>query len=120
MRVVIDGAAKEAEELVEAVLERTELGLDSEMPFADEARAVAVVLEQSRQGCAGRPEPARRIGLDRAKRPLDSVTLLILSSDEAYARRRTIGGVGVCVGEFDSLSRQSIEVRSRCVSHSVT
>jgi hypothetical protein len=52
--VVVDQTALEAEEIVEAVGVGTELRLVAQVPLADKAGAVAVVLEQLRQRAAGR------------------------------------------------------------------
>src|SRR5438552_17912320 len=61
---IVRGARENAEEMVVAALERAVVRQKSEMPFADEGRAVAGFLEQRRKGrVAGRQAHAFRCGL---------------------------------------------------------
>ena len=53
MRVEVDRAALEPEEVVEAMLVWPELRLPSKMPLADQPGRIAVVLQQPRQRPSG-------------------------------------------------------------------
>ena len=118
--VVVDEAALEPEELVEAMGVRAVLRLPPEMPFPDEGGVVAGAFEQPRQRRRGRGEPALRILLrPDAERRLERVALLVAAADQAGARRRAGGAVGVEVGEPDAVPRQAVDVRRLDVRRAV-
>ena len=82
-------AALEPEEVVEPVRVRAELRLVAEVPLADEAGGVAVVLEQLRQRTAGRGQADSLPGAPAfLSGSLERDALLIAAADQRRARRR--------------------------------
>src|SRR5690349_14685768 len=91
---------------------RADAGLIAQMPFADEARRVAVVGEKLRKRTAGDGEACRTVDTVRTvQRPLDGDALLIPARDETGACWRAIRSVRVEVGELHALARETVDVR---------
>src|SRR5690242_12588702 len=104
MRVVVDCAAHESEELVESLHIGSKLRLESQMPFADQTSRIPVFLEKSGECRPSDGQSARRIARYRAQRPLDLIALLVLPHDESRSRRRAVRRVRVSIGETDTLA----------------
>jgi len=117
---VVGGAAEDAEEAVVAALERAVVRQIAEMPFAHQARAVARLLEQRRQGRMARrqPDTLRRRRVDRLFQA-DRQAHLIAPGDQPGARRRAVGGIGIALREPQPLERQAVDVRRRVVALAV-
>jgi hypothetical protein len=117
---VVGRAAEDAEEAVVAALERAVVRQIAEVPFADEARAVARLLEQRRKGRMARRQPDvfRRRGVDRLFEA-HGKTHLIAPGDQAGACRRAVGGIGIALREPQSLERQPVDVRRGVVALAV-
>ena len=112
MRVEIDEAALEAEEVVEPVLDRAEGGLPSQVPFPDQRRCISRVLHELRERAAGHGEAALVIcGPLHAQRVFETHALLVTTGDQAGARRCARGRVGVEIREADTVAREPIEIR---------
>src|SRR5205814_10503108 len=111
MRVVVDGAAAEAEEMVVAALQRSELREVAEMPFADERRAVADLSQQRGQRRMFRWKTD--VGNAGAKRLLEADTqpVLIAAGDQADARCRADRGIRVGLQESHAIRSKPIDVR---------
>ena len=78
--VVVDQAALETKEVVEAMRPGAELLLVTEVPLANERGAVAVVLQQLRQRVAGRSQALVTGATRGAERHLDAHALLVTAS----------------------------------------
>jgi len=107
--VVIDQAALESEEVVEPMGVGAELRLVAQMPLADETGAIAVVLEQLRQGAASRRQPLILSHACGAERVLDPRSLLIAAADQHRSRRRAVR-CGVEVGQPGAILRKAVDV----------
>jgi hypothetical protein len=117
---IVRRASENAEEMVVAALERAEVRQIAEMPFADEGRAVACLLEQRRQGrVAGRQTDAfRRRWIDRFLEP-HRKTHLIASGNQPRACRRATRRIRIGLRKFYSLDRDPVDVRRRVVALAV-
>src|SRR5262249_40372814 len=109
LRVVIDVARQQADELVEAVRVGGVLLAVAQVPLAKDRRAIAGVLEQFRQGRLG----LRQTGLLLAgvDGPLQADALLPTAGHQRRPRRRADGAVGVEVRQPRALFRQLVDVR---------
>src|SRR5262245_25547510 len=90
------------------------------MPFADEARAVARLLEERGKGWMARrqPDAFRRCGVDRLlEAHLEAH--LIASGDQSSARWGAIGGIRIALRELEAFDRQTVHVRRRIVALTV-
>src|SRR5262249_41968884 len=98
VRVVVDGAAAEAEEMVVSALERPELRQETEVPLADERRAVPGGAQQRRQGRVLGRETYVRVAGERLLEP-EAQPILIAAGDQREPRCRAHRGVGVALGQ---------------------
>src|SRR5207244_8594047 len=86
VRVVIDGAASEAEEVVVAALQWTELRQVAEMPFPDERRPVAGFPQQRWQRRMLRRQADIRRGVGQRLLEADTQPVLIAPCDQPDTR----------------------------------
>ena len=117
---VIGRAAENAEEGVVAALERAVVRQIAEMPFADQARAVACLLEQRGEGGMTwrQPDGFRGRGIDRLLEA-HRQTHLIAAGRQAGARGRAIRRIRIALREPHPLDRQTVHVRRRVVALAV-
>ena len=96
--VVVRRAVEEADELVEAVVDRVVLVLIAAVPFAEKGGRVAVVLEHSRESWDRGRYPALRFPAtdDHVH---NAYALLVPAGEERGTGRAADRGVGVEVGE---------------------
>src|SRR5438105_664062 len=100
-----------AEEGVEAVLERTALGVEhAQAPLADGGGGVPLLLEQLGQRDLARPE--RILSLGRRRLVVADVAVAgVLAGHQATARRGTDGRAGVALGEAHPLLGEAVQRR---------
>mmetsp|Transcript_67487 Transcript_67487/g.186944 ORF Transcript_67487/g.186944 Transcript_67487/m.186944 type:complete len:527 (-) Transcript_67487:101-1681(-) len=107
---IVHRAAGVAKELVVAALQRTELGQGAEVPFAEQRGAVAAGLQQRGQGgvLGWQAELVAGAG-NRLLQPA-AQPVLVAAGDQAKARGRAHGRVGIALREADALGGQLVEV----------
>ena len=118
---IIGGTAEDAEEMVVAALERTEIRQKTEVPLSDQRRGIARLLQQGRQGRMARRQAdvLRSSGVDRLLQA-NRHTVLVSPGGKRRARGRTDRGVGIGLGKPQPLECETIHVRSRVVALPVT
>ena len=109
--VVVVCTGQESEELIEAVGERAEIPSESEVPFADQSRRIAVVLQQGGQRCSRHGKSDCGIGERVGERALDAEPLRVPATDQRRARGAADLTIGVGVGQPNALAREPIAVR---------
>src|SRR5688572_4360895 len=118
--VIIDPAPQESPELVESMPVGLKCRLPTEVPLTDEPGVISRGLEQRGQGGWRRSQAAQHIGFaTSAQRIFDTDALLISAGDEADTCGRAIRAVGVKIGHLHAFPRETIDVRSLCVRHTV-
>ena len=112
VREVIAGAGENAEELIEAVAVRAELGFPSQVPLADEGRVVSVALQQrGHRRVIGRQAVVDVSAIcNRLEQP-DLEPLRVSARDERASRRRAHGRRRIRAHELDALRGQPVEDR---------
>ena len=106
VREVVDGAAQDAEELVEPVAVGTELRLPAEMPLPDERRVVAVRFEQRcDRRMLRRQSDVRRGARFQRLLQADGQPLRVPAGDVRAARRRADRRRRVVARELEALPR---------------
>jgi len=103
MRVVIHTAGVKSEEAVEAEFARIRSVLVSQVPFPDQARRVAVLLQHA--GDSG-PVWLKKAAINRYADAIGPA-----SGEQRGARRGAHGRICIPVGEACSGGRQAIEIR---------
>src|SRR3954449_12434049 len=93
---IIGGATEDAEEMVVAALERAEIRQKTEVPFSDQRRAIAGLLQQGRQGRMARRQAdvLRSTRIDRLLQA-DRHAVLVSPGGKRCARGRTDRGIGI-------------------------
>src|SRR6202048_2793758 len=119
VRVIVDGAAAETKEVIITALERTEFRQSAQMPFADQAGAVARLLQQRWQG--------RMIGRQadiRVARPWllepQPQPILVAAGDQRETRSGAEGRIGVALKEAHSSRGDAVNIWRGEVAASVT
>jgi hypothetical protein len=115
VRVVVDVAGLEAEEIIVAMLARRLVFSQAKVPFADERRGVTSLLKQQRQRMIRGGQPGAPSWIGGWQGYFDAVALLVSARNEAGACRRADGSIAVEIGEappcFARRSAQRADVR---------
>ena len=96
--------------MIVAAFQRTEFRQNSQMPFADQRRAVAGLLQQGRQRGMLRRQTDVGCRTERLFEP-DAQPVLVAARDQCGSRRRAHRGVGVRLEEPHALRRKPVDVR---------
>ena len=110
VRIVVDGAHLETDELVEALGPRADLGRHAEVPLAEDCRAVAATVQKFGQGRLVRLHS--QVALDDAG--------MLAAGEQTGARRGADRRRHVVVGEAHAVCRQRVEVGCAQVDGAVT
>ena len=116
---IVCAAAQDAEEVVVAALQWTEIRQRAEMPFADQRGAVAHLLQQRWQGgvARGRPNSAGPGAEMGSSSP--TANRLIAPGDQRHACCRAVGGMEYRCVNLQSLDGQPVDVGRRIVALTV-
>src|SRR3984893_9884558 len=119
VREIVHGFAAETEEVIITALERTEFWQSAQMPLADQASAVARLLQQRREsGMLGREADLRvakqRLGEGQVE------PILVAAGDQCETRGGADGGIGVTLKEAHSSRGDAVNIWRGKVAASVT
>src|SRR5688500_8262044 len=100
-------SARETEELVEAAAQGMPLGLEAEVPFADDAGLVARGFEPLGENRFAQRQPDVLVRNEHGSGiELMSESLLVATRQERRPRRAAIGAADVAIGKANAVLRQ--------------